>query len=79
MLKKLLKVLLLIDKTTYDTVHILNYPDLTVKRKFQNHFYDGEAALALLRLFQIDNNKEWLETCKNLMDRFIEKRLLAVS
>ena len=63
----------MIDKTTYDTVHILNYPDLTVKENFRIIFYDGEAALALLRLFQIDNNKEWLETCKNLMDRFIEK------
>ena len=62
----------MIDKTTYDTVHILNYPDLTVK-KFQNHFYDGEAALALLRLFQIDNNKEWLETCKILWIDLLKK------
>ena len=30
----------MIDKTTYDTVHILNYPDLTVK--FQNHFMMGK-------------------------------------
>ena len=43
----------MIDKTTYDTVHILNYPDLTVKENFRIIFYDGEAALALLRLFQL--------------------------
>ncbi|BGE83341.1 poly(glycerol-phosphate) alpha-glucosyltransferase [Staphylococcus petrasii] len=63
----------MIDSETYDTVHILNYPDLTVKEKFRIIYYDGEAALALLRLFQIDGNHEWLKIVKKLMNRFIEK------
>lgn len=64
----------MIDNETYDTVHILNYPDLSVKEKFRIIYYDGEAALALLRLYQQDHNKIWLKTVENLMDRFIAKK-----
>ena len=32
----------MIDKTTYDTVHILNYPDLTVKENFRIIFMMGK-------------------------------------
>ena len=32
----------MIDKTTYDTVHILNYPDLTVKENFRIIFMMGQ-------------------------------------
>ncbi|PNZ66028.1 poly(glycerol-phosphate) alpha-glucosyltransferase [Staphylococcus croceilyticus] len=64
----------MINNETYDTVHILNYPDLSVKEKFRIIYYDGEAALALLRLYQQDHNKIWLKTVENLMDRFIAKK-----
>lgn len=55
----------MINKSTYETTHILNYPDLTVKEKFRIIYYDGEAALALLRLYQQDNDEVWLNVVKN--------------
>ena len=53
----------MINKSTYETTHILNYPDLTVKEKFRIIYYDGEA-LALLRLYQQDNDEVWLNVVK---------------
>ena len=67
-------ILSMIDEDTYETTHLLNYPDLSVKEKFRIIYYDGEAALALLRLYQRDKNELWLKTVENLMDRFIEKK-----
>ena len=64
----------MIDEDTYETTHLLNYPDLSVKEKFRIIYYDGEAALALLRLYQKDENELWLKTVENLMDRFIERK-----
>lgn len=66
-------ILSMINQDTYETTHILNYPDLTVKESFRIIYYDGEAALALLRLYHQDHNDKWLEVVKKLMDRFIEK------
>lgn len=51
----------MIDEDTYETTHLLNYPDLSVKEKFRIIYYDGEAALALLRLYQKDENELWLK------------------
>lgn len=64
----------MIDEDTYETTHLLNYPDLSVKERFRIIYYDGETALALLRLYQRDKNDLWLKTVENLMDRFIEKK-----
>lgn len=55
------------------TIHVLNYPELTVKEDYRIIYYDGEAALALLRLYQIDNDKKWLDIVENLFERFIKK------
>ena len=68
-------ILSMINQDTYETTHILNYPDLTVKESFRIIYYDGEAALALLRLYHQDHNDKWLEVVKKLMDRFIEKSI----
>lgn len=57
-----------------ETIHVLNYPDLSVKEKFRIVYYDGEAALALLRLYQIDQNEAWLKTVQMLFEMFIEKK-----
>lgn len=65
-------VLKMIDKDTAETTHVLNYPSLSIKEEFRVVYYDGEAALALLRLYQIDNNKIWLDNVKLLFDRFIK-------
>ena len=64
LLKTARGILSMINKSTYETTHILNYPDLTVKEKFRIIYYDGEAALALLRLYQQDNDEVWLNVVK---------------
>lgn len=56
------------------TTHVLNYPDYNLKEKFRIIYYDGEAALALLRLYQINQASRLLETVKLMFECFIEKR-----
>ncbi|MGQ1236025.1 poly alpha-glucosyltransferase [Acinetobacter baumannii] len=63
-------ILQMIDKTG-KTIHILEYPSLSIKEKFRIVYYDGEAALALLRLYQLNNNKVLLDTVKLMFDNFI--------
>ena len=55
-----------------DTVHVLNYPELTVKEEKRVIYYDGEAAFGLMRLYQMDENPEWLEYVEILFNHFIE-------
>nr|WP_227558639.1 poly alpha-glucosyltransferase [Acinetobacter nosocomialis] len=56
------------------TTHVLNYPDYDLKEKFRIIYYDGEAALALLRLYQINQDKRLLDTVKLMFENFIYKR-----
>jgi uncharacterized protein YyaL (SSP411 family) len=56
------------------TTHVLNYPDYDLKEKFRIIYYDGEAALALLRLYQINQNSSLLETVKLMFEYFIKNR-----
>lgn len=56
------------------TTHVLNYPNYDLKEKFRIIYYDGEAALALLRLYQINQDSRLLETVKLMFEYFIEKR-----
>jgi len=56
------------------TTHVLNYPTFSLKEKFRIIYYDGEAALALLRLYQINRDKKLLETVKLMFNNFIHKR-----
>lgn len=57
-----------------ETTHILNYPDLETKEKFRIVYYDGEAALGLLRLYQINGQIELLNTVKLMFKNFIHKK-----
>lgn len=66
-------ILSMINMNNMETIHVLNYPDLSVKEHFRIVYYDGEAALALLRLYQIDKNKLWLDTVEKLFERFINE------
>lgn len=66
-------ILKLIDSNG-STTHVLNYPDYDLKEKFRIIYYDGEAALALLRLYQINEDSRLLETVKLMFECFIEKR-----
>lgn len=56
------------------TTHVLNYPNYDLKEKFRIIYYDGEAALALLRLYQVNQDSRLLETVKLMFECFIEKR-----
>lgn len=53
------------------TIHILNYPSLTIKEEFRVIYYDGETTLALLRLYQINNDSTLLKTVEKMYDYFI--------
>mgnify|MGYP003499359827 CR=1 FL=1 len=57
-----------------ETTHVLSYPSLETKEKFRIVYYDGEAALGLLRLYQINQNPKLLETVKLMFEHFIEKK-----
>ncbi|SPL72527.1 poly alpha-glucosyltransferase [Acinetobacter stercoris] len=56
-----------------ETIHVLHYPSLEVKEKFRIVYYDGEAALGLLRLYQINHDQELLNTVKLMFEHFISK------
>ncbi|SCU36806.1 poly (glycerol-phosphate) alpha-glucosyltransferase [Staphylococcus xylosus] len=64
-------ILTMVDANSGSTIHVLNYPDLSIKEKHRIVYYDGEAALALLRLYQIEQNPVLLDTVKKLFDYFI--------
>ncbi|MBC1799450.1 poly(glycerol-phosphate) alpha-glucosyltransferase [Listeria booriae] len=54
-------------------IHVLEYPTLAVKDPFRIIYYDGEAVLAIMRLYAIDTDETWLNTAKKAFDYFIEK------
>ncbi|SCS82911.1 poly(glycerol-phosphate) alpha-glucosyltransferase [Staphylococcus caeli] len=64
-------ILAMIDSDTGETIHVLNYPDLSIKEKHRIVYYDGEAALALLRLYQINQDQTLLNAVKKLFNHFI--------
>ncbi|WP_114604279.1 poly(glycerol-phosphate) alpha-glucosyltransferase [Staphylococcus sp. EZ-P03] len=65
-------IISMINQETAETIHVLHYPSIEVKEQFRVIYYDGEAALGLLRLYQIDNNEKWLDTVRSMFDRFIK-------
>src|SRR5699024_12765430 len=63
----------MIDDNDAETIHVLYYPTLKVKEKYRIVYYDGEAAFALLRLYQIDGDENWLNRVKHLFEKYIKQ------
>ncbi|MEN4983544.1 poly alpha-glucosyltransferase [Acinetobacter modestus] len=66
-------ILSMIDKQG-KTTHVLSFPSYEIKEKFRIIYYDGEATLALLRLYQLDSDPRLLETVQLMFEQFIEKK-----
>ncbi|QHH94409.1 poly alpha-glucosyltransferase [Acinetobacter gyllenbergii] len=59
---------------TGETTHVLHYPSYEIKDKFRIIYYDGEAALALLRLYQLHADEKLLQTVKQMFERFMTQK-----
>lgn len=56
------------------TTHVVHYPSLELKEKFRIIYYDGEAAFALLRLYQQHADEKLFITVRKMFDRFIVEK-----
>ncbi|MCR2745096.1 Mur ligase family protein [Limnobacter parvus] len=67
-------IVAMLNPGTRQFVHVLNYPELSVKQQFRIIYYDGEAAFALMRLYKITRRAQWLQAVELAFEYFIEAR-----
>lgn len=61
------------NRETGKMIHVLNAEDYEVKEEFRTVYYDGESSYALVKAYEITQDKRYLDAAKLSIDYFIAK------
>ena len=60
------------DPNNGEFIHVISYPELTVKEGVRIIYYDGEAAFSLMRLYALTKDERWLNIVEKAFDYLIK-------